>query len=211
MTVKAKICGLTDAPTLDAAVRAGAGYVGFMFFPPSPRAIRPEQAAPLVRSVPEQVQSVGVFVDPDDALLDRVLAEVPLDMLQLQGDEPVDRVAAIKAKTGLPVMKVFKIAEAEDFQPARRFEPVVDYLMFDAKPPKGSDRPGGNAVAFDWALMRGQSWSKPWFLAGGLTADNVKGAVKLTGARLVDTSSGVEDAPGRKNPEKIRRFLSQLA
>lgn len=211
MKVEAKICGLTDAPTLDAAVRAGAGYVGFMFFAKSPRAVRPEQAAPLVRSVPDQVKSVGVFVDPDDAMLERILAEVPLDILQLHGDEPVDRVAEIKAKTGLPVMKVFKIADAEDFQPARRYEQAVDFLMFDAKPPKESTRPGGNAVAFDWTLLRGQSWTKPWFLAGGLTADNVKSAIKLTGARLVDTSSGVEDAPGKKSPEKIRRFLSQLS
>lgn len=211
MKVDAKICGLSDAPTLDAAVRAGAGYVGFMFFPPSPRAVRPEQAAPLVRSVPEQVRSVGVFVDPDDDLLSRVLADVSLDILQLHGDEPVERAAEIKAKTGLPVMKVFKIAEAEDFQPARRYEQVVDYLMFDAKPPKDATRPGGNARAFDWTLLRGQSWTKPWFLAGGLTADNVAGAAKMTGARLVDTSSGVEDAPGKKSAEKIRKFLSELA
>ncbi|WP_425406860.1 phosphoribosylanthranilate isomerase [Hwanghaeella sp.] len=211
MKVQAKICGLSDAPTLDAAVRAGAGYVGFMFFPPSPRAVRPEQAAPLVRAVPERVKSVGVFVDPDDALLERVLKDVPLDIIQLHGDEPVERVAAIKERTGLSVIKVFKIAEADDFQPARRYEQVVDYLMFDAKPPKDATRPGGNAVAFDWTLLRGQDWAKPWFLAGGLTIDNVAGAVKMTGARLVDASSGVEESVGRKNPDMIRKFLAQLA
>lgn len=210
MTVEAKICGLTDAPTLNAAVRFGAAFVGFVFFPPSPRAVRPEQAAPLVRSVPETVRSVGLFVDPDDGLLEQVLREVPLDVLQLHGDEPVERLAEIKAKTGLPVMKALKIAEAEDLAPARRYEQVADYLMFDAKPPKEATRPGGNANAFDWTLLRGQSWTKPWFLAGGLTPDNVAGAVKMTGTRLVDTSSGVEDAPGRKNAEKIRRFLAEL-
>lgn len=211
MKAETKICGLSDAETLNAAVRGGAAYVGWMFFPPSPRFVRPEQAAPLVRSVPQQVKSVGVFVDPDDGLLERILREVPLDMLQLHGDEPVERVAEVKARTGLPVMKVFKIAEESDFKPARRYEDVADFLMFDAKPPKDATRPGGNAIAFDWTLLRGQSWTKPWFLAGGLTPDNVAGAVKMTGARLVDTSSGVEDAPGRKSAEKIRRFLSALA
>ena len=211
MKVGAKICGLSEPRTLDTAVRCGAGYVGFVFFPPSPRAVRPEQAAPLVRTVPDHVQSVGLFVDPDDALLERVLGEVPLDMLQLHGNEPVERVAEIKARTGLKVMKVLKIAEAEDFDPARRYEPVVDYLMFDAKPPKDATRPGGNARAFDWTLLRGRSWTKPWFLAGGLTADNVAGAVKMTGATLVDTSSGVEEAVGQKSAEKIIKFLSVIA
>ncbi len=211
MKAEAKICGLTEGRSLDAAIRYGAAYIGFMFFPASPRAIHPEQAAPLVRSMPQQVRSVGVFVDPDDGLLAQVLAAVPLTMLQLHGDEPVERIAEIKATTGLPVMKVLKIGEAEDFVPARRYEQVADYLMFDTKPPKGATRPGGNAAAFDWTLLKGQSWKTPWFLAGGLTPDNVAGAVKLTGTHLVDTSSGVEDAPGKKNPEKIRKFLSALA
>lgn len=211
MKAEAKICGLSETATVDAAVRAGAAFVGFVFFPPSPRAVRPEQAAPLVRSVPKPVQSVGLFVDPDDGLLERVLREVPLDILQFHGDEPPERVAEIKARTGLKVMKVLKVEAAEDFEPARRYEPFVDYLMFDAKPPKDATRPGGNARAFDWMLLRGRSWSKPWFLAGGLTPDNVAGAVKMTGARLVDASSGLEDAPGRKSAEKIRKFLSALA
>lgn len=211
MKADVKICGLSEPETLNTAVRCGASFVGFMFFPPSPRALRPEQAAPLARSTPDHVKSVGVFVDPDDALLESVLKEVPLDMLQLHGNEPVERLAELKARFGLPVMKVLKIAEEEDFQPARRYEQVVDYLMFDAKPPKDATRPGGNANAFDWTLLRGQSWTKPWFLAGGLTPDNVAGAVKLTGAQLVDASSSLEDAPGKKNSEKIRRFLAELA
>jgi len=211
MKIDTKICGLTEPLTLDTAVRCGAAYVGFVFFPPSPRAVRPEQAAPLVRSVPAPVRSVGLFVDPDDMLLDRVLAEVPLDILQLHGEEPVERVAEIKARTGLSVMKVFKIADAEDFAAVRRYEQVVDYLMFDAKPPKDGTRPGGNAIAFDWTLLRGRSWAKPWFLAGGLTPDNVAGAVKMTGAQLVDASSGLEESLGEKSPEKIRKFLSALA
>jgi len=211
MKIDAKICGLTEPRTLDTAVRCGAAFVGFVFFPPSPRAVSPEQAAPLVRSVPAPVRSVGLFVDPDDMVLDRVLAEVPLDILQLHGEEPVERVAEIKARTGLSVIKVFKIADAEDFAAVRRYEQVVDYLMFDAKPPKDGTRPGGNATAFDWTLLRGRSWAKPWFLAGGLTPDNVAGAAKMTGAQLVDASSGLEESLGKKSPEKIRKFLSALA
>jgi len=211
MSIAAKICGLTEPKTLDAAIGAGADFVGFVFFPPSPRALEAPDAAMLAARTPETVARVGLFVDPDDSLLDRITETVDLDVIQLHGNEAPERVAAIKGRTGLRTMKVIKVAEAADIALADRYEPVVDYLMFDTKPPKDATRPGGNAAAFDWTLLSGRDWRKPWFLAGGLTADNVTNAIRISGTRYVDTSSGVEDSPGKKSVSRITAFFDALA
>lgn len=210
MALDAKICGLSTSETLEVAVAAGAAYIGLNFYPPSPRAVTLAQAAALAGRVPERVRRVGLVVDADDAFLVELVRQVPLEILQLHGKETPQRVAEIRALTGREVMKVVSVAEAGDLEAVAAFLPVVDRLLFDAKPPasmKGA-LPGGNALAFDWQLLAGRSWPRPWMLAGGLTAENLAEAVRLTGARTLDVSSGVESAPGRKDPEKIRAFLS---
>jgi phosphoribosylanthranilate isomerase len=213
MTVTAKICGINDAVAMVAAVEAGASHVGLVFYPPSPRSVTPSEAAGLTAVAGTRVVRTGLFVDPDDALIDGVLAEVPLDLLQLHGAETPERVRALRARTGRKVMKVIRVGGAADIDGTKAYLDVADWLMFDALPPKDMKNalPGGNALAFEWALLAGRAWPLPWMLAGGLTADNVAEAVRLSGARVVDTSSGVEDAPGRKNPDKIRAFLAAVA
>lgn len=210
---EAKICGITDADALRAALEYGAAMVGLVFFPPSPRHVDFDRARALAARVPPgRVQKVALVVDPEDGLLDRILSEVPLDLIQLHGKESPERCAEIRARTGKPVMKAIPIATEEDFAPVRQYEQVCDRLLFDAKPKPGEGKglPGGNAIAFDWMLLKGRSFTLPWMLAGGLTPDNVATAIRLTGAAMVDTSSGVEDAPGKKSPEKIRRFLEAV-
>lgn len=213
MTVRAKICGLNEPAGVHAAVEGGAAFVGFVFYPPSPRAVTPARAADLAELVPTGVGKVGLFVDASDDEIDAVLAAAPLDMLQLHGGESPERVAALRQRTGLKVMKVFKVAAAADLEPVPDWYEVVDWLMFDARPPKDMKNalPGGNALAFDWVLLKEWDFPLPWMLAGGLNAGNVAEAVQLSGARYVDTSSGVEDRPGVKNPEKIAAFLEAVA
>jgi len=213
MTVSAKICGLNDPAAVAAAVEGGAAFVGFVFYPPSPRAVTPGEASGLAAAVPAGIGKVGLFVDAGDEEIDAVLNRVPLDMLQLHGGESAARVAELRRRTGLKVMKVFKVAAPEDVEPAPAYYDVADWLMFDAKPPKDMKNalPGGNALAFDWLLLKDWEFPLPWMLAGGLNAENVAEAVRLSGARYVDTSSGVEDRPGVKNPEKIRLFLQAVA
>jgi phosphoribosylanthranilate isomerase len=208
MAVEAKICGLKDAASLEAAAEGGAAMVGFVFFPPSPRSIEPAEQAKLAAFVPKDIPKVGLVVDADDGLLDRLVGEARLDMLQLHGLENPERVQAIRARYGLPVIKAVAISGFKDIVLGRDYEAVADRLLFDARPPKGATRPGGNAVAFDWMLLKDQPWHKPWLLAGGIHEGNVAEAVAASGARMVDVSSGVEDRPGVKNPEKIRRFLA---
>lgn len=208
--VDAKICGITDAQALAAALTHGASHLGFVFFPPSPRNLGFDQARDLAERVPKgRAVRVALLVDAEDGMIDRLLAEVPIDMLQLHGKEAPERCAEIRARTRLPVMKAIGIAEADDLARARPYEQTCDRLLFDAKPKPGEGRglPGGNAVAFDWTILRGARFAVPWMLAGGLTPDNVANAIRLTRAPGVDTSSGVEDAPGRKSVERIRRFL----
>ncbi|MGB0747475.1 MAG: phosphoribosylanthranilate isomerase [Magnetospiraceae bacterium] len=211
MAISVKICGLKTEDAVDAAVEGGAAYLGAVFFPPSPRAVTAFQAAELFEFVPEEVQKVGLFVDPDDALLASVLTHVRLDILQLHGQELPGRVDRLRLDWGLPVMKALPIAEAADISAARAYDGIADFLLFDAKPPKGATRPGGNAVAFEWSLLHGTQWQSPWMLAGGLTAENLAEAVRASGATTVDVSSGVETAPGEKSPEKIRAFLDLAA
>jgi phosphoribosylanthranilate isomerase len=209
--VKAKICGISTPETMQAALDAGARWVGLVFFAKSPRNVSIATAAELSRMVGTGTRVVGLFVDPTDDLLDDVTGQVPLDLIQLHGSETPERVAAIRARFNLPVMKALKIGDAADLDVATAYEPVVDMLLFDAKPPKGAILPGGNGVAFDWSLLTGRDWQKPWMLSGGLDPANVADAIRATGAKAVDVSSGVEDAPGRKSPDLIRAFLSAVA
>jgi phosphoribosylanthranilate isomerase len=213
MTVTAKICGINSAVAMQTAVANGAGFVGLVFYPQSPRSITPGTAATLAALVPDGVTKVGLFVDPDNAHLTRVLDEVPLDLLQLHGNETVDRCANIRTRFARPVMKVIKVATLDDVGAASDYCDAVDWLMFDAKAPSSMPDalPGGNALPFDWTLLAGWSWPVPWMLAGGLDADNVATAVTKSGALVVDVSSGVESAPGKKDPTEIERFLEAVA
>ncbi len=213
VSIDVKICGLDRAEAVDAAVEGGARYTGFVFYPPSPRNLTPEAAAPLIERVPSSVIRVGLFVDPSDAKIDAVLTQTRLDLVQLHGSETPERVAEIKSRTSLPAMKVVRLASADDLDAAHAYEGTADRLLFDAKPPAHMKEalPGGNALVFDWELLAGSNWPVPWMLAGGLTADNIGEAVRISGARALDVSSGVEDRPGVKNIEKIRAFLAAAA
>ena len=206
--VAVKICGLTGPQDVVAAADAGARYVGFVFFPKSPRNVSVQQAKALAAEVPFGVAKVALTVNADDALLDEITQNVAIDILQLHGSESVARVAQIKARTGLPVMKAIGISDADDLQKIVDYGRVAHMLLVDAKPPKNADLPGGNGLAFDWRLLAGRKWAVPWMLAGGLTPDNVQQAIQLTGARQVDVSSGVESAPGVKDPAKVAAFVS---
>jgi phosphoribosylanthranilate isomerase len=208
--IRVKICGLRDAATIRGAADAGAAYVGFVFFPKSPRNITIADAARLAADVPMGVAKVALLVDPDDALLDAVTADVPLDMLQLHGQETPERVTEIKARYGLPVMKAVGVASADDLAQLDAYGRVADQLLVDTKAPKDRDRPGGNGMAFDWSLIAGRRWPVPWMLAGGLTAANVGEAIAVTGARQLDLSSAVESAPGVKDPALIDRFIAAV-
>jgi len=207
MAVAAKICGINDPAALDAALRHGARMVGFNSFAKSPRYVTPDQAAQLAARVPEEIERVGVMVDPTDAELERFIRAGRLTVVQLHGYESPARVAAIRETHGVKAMKVIRVATPEDLEAVAAFEPVADLLMFDAKPPREATRPGGNAVAFDWRVLAGRTWRRPWLLSGGIDAANVAKAVEITGARTVDVASGVEDRPGVKSAAKIREFL----
>ena len=203
--MRAKICGLTDEEAVRVAVNAGAAYVGFNFFPKSPRYVAPDAARALAKAA-DGVVRVALAVNPDDSLLGAI-AGLPMDMIQLHGSETPARVAEVKARTGLEVMKVIGVADPSDVDSIAAYEAVADQIMIDAKPPKGAVLPGGNGVAFDWRLLQGRDWSTPWMLAGGLTPENVAEAGRLTGADQVDVASGVECAPGVKDPELVRAFI----
>ena len=207
MSTLVKICGLNDEAGVAAAVEGGADFVGVVFFAKSPRFIEPARAAELLAEVPHKIKRVGLFVDAEDALFERVLKNVRLDLLQLHGKEPPARVAQLRDHWGLPAMKAIGVSAAADLDAAKPYLDVADRLMFDAKAPPGATRPGGNAIAFDWTLLAGHKWTLPWFLAGGLEPGNVARAIKLSGAKAVDVSSGVESAPGVKDPKKIRAFI----
>jgi phosphoribosylanthranilate isomerase len=203
-----KICGVNDAAGFDAAVAAGADMIGFVFYPASPRAVTPAQAAGLSGRVVGGPERVGLFVDPDDALLEAVLAALPLDVIQLHGEETPARAAAIRARFGLPVMKALGVAEPADLARLADYAPAVDRFLLDAKPPPGASLPGGNAAAFDWRLVAGRAIPRPWLLAGGLTPETVAEALRQSGAPGVDVSSGVERTRGVKDPARIARFVA---
>lgn len=209
MAIETKICGINTTAALQAAVAGGADMIGLVFYPRSPRSPGLEGAAALASRVPPGVAKVALVVDPDDETLDRITARMQFDMIQLHGTETPHRVAEIRGRLALPVMKAVKIATAEDVGAAEPYLAVADRLLFDAKPPKHMTEalPGGNAVSFDWRLLTGRTWSRPWMLSGGLDAENLAEAVGLSGARAVDVSSGVEDGPGVKSAAKITAFL----
>ncbi len=208
MPLTVKICGIKDAFALQAASEGGAAFVGFVFAP-SRRRLEPHEARALCQATPPQIKKVGLFVNPTDDELDAVLSVAPLDILQLHGSEDPARLAAIKESVRLPVMKAIAITQAQDLVKARAYEPVADYLLFDAKAPQGGPA-GGTGHTFDWTLLRGFTSSLPWFLAGGLCADNIAQAVTQTGARRIDLSSGVE-TDGVKDPQKIKEILRLAA
>jgi phosphoribosylanthranilate isomerase len=210
MRTRVKICGLRTPETVAAACEAGAAYVGFNFFPKSPRSVLPALARALAVEVPVGIAKVALTVDADDATLDEIDRLVPLDMLQLHGSETPERVAEVKARFGLPVMKVVGVAERADVARIAEFEEVADQILVDAKAPKGAVLPGGNGLSFDWRLLEGRRWKTPWMLAGGLHAGNVAEAVLRTGARQIDLASGVERAPGEKSVELIRAFFAAV-
>ena len=203
-SVRVKICGLTSEAAFDAAVAAGADWAGFVFFPPSPRFVTPTRAASLIARAPGGPPRVGLFVDPTDATIAEVLETVPLDVLQIYGAADP---AALRARFGRTVWSAAGVSLATDL-PCEMGD--ADALLIDAKPPKTATRPGGNALPFDWRIMRGWTAPGPWLLAGGLTAANVAEAIRLTGAPAVDVSSGVESAPGVKDPELIRAFVLEV-
>jgi len=200
-----KICGLTSAKALDAAIRVRADYAGFVFYAPSPRNLSPRDAAVLGERAGDRIGRVGLFVDAADALIAEAVTAARLDAIQLHGSETPERAAQLKAAFGLPVWKAIAVAGPADTERARAYEDAVDLILFDAKTPKGT-LPGGMGLAFDWSLLSGWKSRTRWGLAGGLTPENVTEAVRRTGAPLVDTSSGVESAPGVKDVDRIAAF-----
>jgi phosphoribosylanthranilate isomerase len=209
MGVAAKICGLSAEEAVTAASAGGAAYLGFVFYPPSPRAVTPQRAARLCAAIPPGIARVGLFVDADDRAIEAALTAAPIDILQFHGGESPQRVTAAKRRFGCRVMKAVAIAGLEDVLRAARYEEVADILLFDAKPPQRADAlPGGNGLAFDWGLIADRPWRAPWMLSGGLTAELLPEAVRISGAVAVDVSSGVESSPGVKDLDKIRAFLA---
>lgn len=205
--IRVKICGLRDSAHVRAAVRSGAAYLGFNFFGKSPRYVNISEASDLADAVPPGVARVALVVDADDAMLDALFESMGIDMFQLHGNESPDRVAEIRTRYGLPVMKAVGIRSEADLAGLEDHGRVADQLLVDAKPPEGAVLPGGNGLAFDWRLIAGRRWPVPWLLAGGLTPQNVGEAIRLTGARQVDVSSGVETAPGMKDEQLIADFV----
>lgn len=203
--MQAKICGLKDVASIQAA--AGARYIGLNFFPKSPRYVTPSLAAELALATPIGVAKVALVVNATNAEIDEIVNVVPLDMLQLHGAETPVRVAEIKARYGLPIMKAIGVADKADIAQIADYEAVADQILVDAKPPKRAVLPGGNGLSFDWRLIAGRKWQRPWMLAGGLTPRNVVEAIHLTGALQVDVSSGVESAPGVKDPALVKAFI----
>ena len=206
--VRVKICGLTRPGDMEMVAAAGASYAGLVFFPKSKRNVSVEVARALAQEAPVGLAKVALVVNPEDDLLDEILNRVPLDMIQLHGSESPDRVTEVRTRYGLPVMKAVGLAGAEDVAKLDLYQQVADQILVDTKPPKSGALPGGNGLSFDWRLLAGRRWSRPWMLAGGLTPETVGAAIATTGAAQVDLSSGVESAPGIKDPKKVRAFVA---
>lgn len=206
--VRVKICGLRTKADVTACAAAGAAYIGLNFFPPSPRFLTLDQGRELALFAPDGMAKVALVVDADDAMLDAIVDAMPLDMLQLHGKESPDRVAALRTRYGLPVMKVVGVSNEGDLAALMEYSLVADQLLVDAKAPKDAILPGGNGLSFDWRLVAQRRWLRPWMLAGGLTAHNVAEAVRLTNVRQVDVASGVESASGVKDSAKIAAFVA---
>ena len=208
MSLIVKICGLKTPETLEAAIKAGADWVGFVFFPKSPRHVTLELATELGRLVQDRAKKVALSVDADDAALEEIEKALGPDLHQLHGHETPARVAGIRARFGHPVMKAVGIADAQDLEDARAYQTAADWLLLDAKPPKNAALPGGNGLPFDWHLLAGLDHQKPFMVSGGLDPVNVGEAIAISRPAGVDISSGVETAPGIKDPEKIRAFVT---
>ncbi|HEX3753556.1 MAG TPA: phosphoribosylanthranilate isomerase [Rhizomicrobium sp.] len=208
MSVAVKICGITSAEAADAAITAGAAYGGLVFHLKSPRFVTPQMAAALAQRMRGRLKVVALVVDLDDDGIEAVIRAARPDVLQLHGRESVGRVAALRSRFGLPVIKSLAVAESADLAVASAYETVADMLLFDACAPLEADRPGGHGAAFDWKILSGRSFTRPWLLAGGLTPGNIARAIALSGAKLVDVSSGVETAPGIKSPARIAEFIA---
>jgi phosphoribosylanthranilate isomerase len=208
MSIAVKICGITSLEAVDVAIASGAVYGGLVFHPKSPRFVALDQARVLADRMRGRLKIVALVADMDDAQLKTMIDAVHPDFLQLHGSESVQRTAQVRAAHRLPVIKALPVAEAADLDAATAFEAVADMLMFDAKPPRGAERAGGHGAAFDWQLLSGRSFNKPWFLAGGLNPENIARAIALSGAKLVDVSSGVESAPGVKDTARIAAFIN---
>ena len=206
----AKICGLTTPEAVKAALDGGAAYLGFMFFPASPRNLDPETARRLAEPVQGRAKICAVTVDPADAELDVIARVLQPDLIQLHGREDPGRVRAIAGRTGAGVIKVLPVSDAADLAASQAFDGLASHLMFDARPPKDATRPGGLGARFDWSLLAGRRFERPWFLAGGLDPWNVAEAVAASGAPIVDVSSGVERGPGLKDPALISAFLEAV-
>jgi phosphoribosylanthranilate isomerase len=207
--VRVKICGLRSRADVSHVAGAGADYAGFVFYPGSPRSVTLGDAAWIAGQLPDGLIKVALTVDADNSQIEDILAAIPVDMLQLHGQETTERVAEVRQKFQLPVMKVVGIATEEDLDRITEYERVSDQILLDARPMPGAELPGGNGVTFDWQLLqRWRRWSRPWMLAGGLTPENVAEAIRLTGAQQVDVSSGVEEAPGRKDHARITEFIA---
>ncbi|MFK7838849.1 MAG: phosphoribosylanthranilate isomerase [Bdellovibrionales bacterium] len=203
-----KICGLSDPENLNAAITAGARYLGFVFYEPSPRNVSFDTAWNLARAVPTGVRSVGLFVDPDDHMLERILTGIQLDMVQLHGNETPGRINEIKERYAMPVMKAIRIHDENDLEDLDGFEAAADWLLFDAKPPK-ADLPGGTGETFDWNILKNKTFKKPWMLSGGLDINNVQDALDILKPNAVDISSGVEKERGIKDANKIKEFIKK--
>lgn len=206
--IRVKICGLRTEADVAAVAASGAAYMGLVFFPKSPRNLTIAEARVLALAAPVGLAKVALTVNADDALLDAITEAMPLDMLQLHGSESPDRVAEVRARYGLPVMKAVGVADEGDLAAVFDYSLVADQILVDAKPPKNSALPGGNGLSFDWRLVAQRRWLRPWMLAGGLTPENVAEAIRLTNARQVDVSSGVESAPGVKDAARISAFVA---
>jgi phosphoribosylanthranilate isomerase len=210
MDLTVKICGLRTPETLHAAIEAGADWVGFVFFPKSPRHVSLDEARALGPLVAGRAQKVALLVDAPDAMIADVIAALQPDFLQLHGHETPERVGEIKQRFGVPLIKAVGIAGQDDLIQARAYESVVDWMLYDAKPPKQAVLPGGNGVSFDWTLLKEAGKQHHFMLSGGLDADNVANALAITGAAGVDVSSGVESAPGIKDTKRIKAFMAAV-
>ncbi len=210
MNLDIKICGLKTDDAVAAALDGGASHIGFIFFAKSPRNIDPVEAGRLRKAAIGRAKAVAVTVDADDATLDAIVAAMKPDFLQLHGHETVERVAQVKARFGLPVIKAFALRERGDLDQIKPYNDVADIFLFDAKPPKGSELPGGNGVSFDWQLLSALDGQVPYMLSGGLNAANIGAALQATNARGIDISSGVESAPGVKDVSLIKEFFQAV-
>ncbi len=208
MTVRVKICGISSVEAANAAIAAGADFAGLVFFPPSPRHVSFDQARHLAGILRGKAQVVSLLVDPDDALIGQVMAQIAPDIIQLHGEEMPARVAAIARISRRPIMKALAVSIPGDVRRAHGYQEVADYLLFDSRPAPQVERPGGVGLAFDWRILTGFRLDRPWGIAGGLNSENVARAIAIAKPSFVDASSGLEDAPGRKSRDRIFAFIS---